>query len=344
MQLKIDPEFRSLIPPLSAEEMAQLEANIVRDGCRDSLVVWKGVLLDGHNRYSICTKHGLVFGTVDIALSDRSAAIEWIIRNQFGRRNLPAYVRGELALRLEAEISGRAKSKEKIRKTTCQKSDKSSAPPIDTKRELAAIAGVSHDTIAKIKKLDKVATPQMKEKLRSGQISVHEAYKSVTVHVGHNSGENEWYTPPEFIESARKVMGIIDVDPASSEIANKTVKAKKFFTKDDDGLKQKWKGNVWMNPPYAQPLMSHFAEAITYKFQNGEIEQAIVLVNNATETQWWQRMAGAASVVCFPKSRVRFLDPNGNPGAPLQGQSILYFGKNGKQFVAEFKKYGATFP
>jgi len=163
------------------------------------------------------------------------------------------------------------------------------------------------------------------------------------VHVAQNSGENEWYTPPQFIESARNVMGQIDLDPASSEIANKTVQASVIFTKDDDGLSKQWNGNVWMNPPYAQPLMSQFAEAVSIKYEKGEINQAIVLVNNATETQWWQRMASCSSAVCFPKTRIRFLDPDGNPGAPLQGQSILYFGKNKSAFVEQFSKYGATY-
>jgi len=138
-------------------------------------------------------------------------------------------------------------------------------------------------------------------------------------------------------------MGSIDTDPASCEIANANVKAAKFYTKDDDGLRQTWQGNVWMNPPYAQPLMSQFAEAVSAKFESGEIVQAVILVNNATETQWFQRMAGAASAVCFPKSRVRFLDPQGNPGAPLQGQAIIYMGADPEAFRGEFEKYGATF-
>ena len=163
------------------------------------------------------------------------------------------------------------------------------------------------------------------------------------VHVAQNSGENEWYTPPNFIESARVVMGSIDTDPASCEVANRTVKAKRFFTKEDNGLRQTWSGNVWMNPPYAQPLMTNFAEAITCKFNEREFRQGIVLVNNATETQWFQRMAGSASAVCFPKTRVKFLDPEGKPGAPLQGQAIIYFGENAEAFVSEFSQYGATF-
>jgi ParB family chromosome partitioning protein len=163
----------------------------------------------------------------------------------------------------------------------------------------------------------------------------------VHVHVSHNSGENEWYTPAPFIAAAREVMGEIDCDPASSDIANKTVQATTYFDKERDGLKQEWRGNVWMNPPYAQPLMSQFAEAVASKFESGEIHQAIVLVNNATETAWFQRMAGVASAICFPASRIKFIDQNGKASCdPLQGQAVLYLGVNKGSFDISFSEFG----
>jgi len=95
----IDAEFRTLIPALSKDERAQLEASVLAEGCRDALVVWQGILLDGHNRYEICTAHSLPFETVEIDLPDREAAITWIINNQLGRRNLTpeqaSYLRGK---------------------------------------------------------------------------------------------------------------------------------------------------------------------------------------------------------------------------------------------------------
>jgi len=88
MKLTIDPEFKALIPPLSSEEFALLEANIQRDGCRDPLTVWGDTLLDGHNRHEICTKHDLPYLTFQIELPDRDAAMDWMDANQLGRRNL----------------------------------------------------------------------------------------------------------------------------------------------------------------------------------------------------------------------------------------------------------------
>lgn len=159
-------------------------------------------------------------------------------------------------------------------------------------------------------------------------------------HVANNSGNNEWYTPPDYIEAARQVMGSIDLDPASSVIANKTVQAKQFFTADDDGLQQEWRGNVWMNPPYSAELIGKFASSLCDYFLAGDVGQAIVLVNNATETRWFQEMAESSSAICFPRSRVRFLDPEGVPGAPLQGQAVIYMGADVEAFKRQFGNFG----
>jgi hypothetical protein len=163
-------------------------------------------------------------------------------------------------------------------------------------------------------------------------------------HVSQNSGENEWYTPPQFIAAARACMGSIDVDPASCEAANQTVKADTFYSAEQDGLKQKWSGNVWLNPPYSQPLVAQFTEALCAKYKSGEVTQACVLVNNATETAWFQTLAGFASAICFPSGRTKFIHRDGQTtGAPLQGQAVLYLGVNKGAFAVSFNDFGAVF-
>jgi phage N-6-adenine-methyltransferase len=162
-------------------------------------------------------------------------------------------------------------------------------------------------------------------------------------HVAHNSGNNEWYTPPEYIEAARAVMGGIDLDPASSAVANATVQATRYYTAEDDGLGQPWAGRVWMNPPYESRLIKCFAEKLRVEVTSGEVTEAIVLVNNATETSWFSSMISVASAVCFPQRRIRFIDPNGMAGdSPLQGQAIIYIGPNQARFIEEHRPMGSV--
>lgn len=182
--ITIDKEFESLIPPLSPEEYAQLEENCVKDGIRDPLVVWESpdgdILVDGHNRWKISAKHaGIRFNVVKMHFENRDTAKEWILKNQLGRRNLPSYVRAQLALRLKPIIAEKAEKNLHLSDGKgCQKSDK--VNPVDTKRELATIAGVSHDTIHKVEVVEKHGTPEIKAKARSGEISTNEAYRQTT--------------------------------------------------------------------------------------------------------------------------------------------------------------------
>lgn len=159
-------------------------------------------------------------------------------------------------------------------------------------------------------------------------------------HVAFNTGNNEWYTPKEYIELARLVMGSIDCDPASCDVAQKTVQAGVYYTEETNGLDKDWDGNVWMNPPYATGLIEKFCEKVAEEYMSGNTEQAVVLVNNATETSWFKSLVSCASAVCFPHGRIRFMTASGKAGAPLQGQAVVYFGDNVEKFISEFQSIG----
>ena len=163
----------------------------------------------------------------------------------------------------------------------------------------------------------------------------------LSVHVGANSGENEWYTPPKYIAAAREVMGGIDLDPASSVKANSIVQADQFYTKADDGLAQEWSGRVWLNPPYENTLISRFADKVVDEYKRDRIEAACVLVNNASDTAWFLTLAKVANARCDFTKRITYLNADLKPeNTPLQGQSLLYFGGDGKKFVAVFRSMG----
>ena len=174
--LTINPKFESLIPKLTDDEFRQLEENILKDGITEPLVVWNGVLVDGHNRYKLAKKHNLGFEIREVSFNSENDAEIWIIKNQFGRRNLSTYDRAVLALKLKPVIAEKAKENQGARNDICQKSDKC----LDTKKELAKIAGMSHDTIHRVEVIETRGTDDLKQKVRSGEKSINEAYISVT--------------------------------------------------------------------------------------------------------------------------------------------------------------------
>jgi phage N-6-adenine-methyltransferase len=151
---------------------------------------------------------------------------------------------------------------------------------------------------------------------------------------------DEWYTPSKYVESARKVLGSIDLDPASNERAQQTVAAGRFYTKEDDGLSKSWAGNVWMNPPYSFPLVQQFAAKLVSSYSAGDVIGGIMLVNNCTDAGWFHDAWDVADAVCFTKGRIKFYNNSGSFFATRQGQAFFYFGKDPGSFAAEFSKYG----
>jgi ParB family chromosome partitioning protein len=336
---------------MPGEEFAALKTDIKTNGLLEPIWLYEGKVLDGRHRYFACQETSVTPVFREYTGSDPRG---FVVSMNLKRRHLDATQRSAIA----AELAN-------MRLGDNQHGGSANLQTLVSKTEAAALLNVSTRSVATAEKV-KEESPEIFAAMKSGDISAHlsaqvvclpddereivesapveemraVAKEVVRAHVANNSGNNEWYTPQRHIDMARAVMGGIDTDPATSDIANRTVKAELIYTAEEDGRKQKWRGRVWMNPPYAQPLITDFAEAVSIKYESGEIDQACILVNNATETQWFQRMLSSASAVCFPKARIRFLDPDGNPGAPLQGQAIIYMGKNVSAFKEAFETEG----
>lgn len=244
MNISIDTEFKNLIPPLTAEEYAGLEESILNEGCRDAIVLWGETIIDGHNRYEICTKHGVDFRTVQKVFDDRNAAKLWMMQNQLARRNLTDFQRIEIAHKCEDAVRAKAKESQ-VRKSADFVMEKlPEQKPIVSRDELGTLAGVSGKTYEHAVTVLETAPAPVVEATRRNDISINAAYQVTKMepeqqeeisarieqgetpkaviadvqkrpHVAFNSGNNEWYTPIEYIEAARKAMGSIDLDPAS---------------------------------------------------------------------------------------------------------------------------------
>ena len=215
-ELKINPVFQALIPPLSTEEYTQLEENLLENGIREAISIWGDTIIDGHNRYAIATAHNLPYTTVSYEFANEDDVKLWIFKNQIGRRNLPPVERVKLALILKPVIAEKAKEQQ-IRKSANSVPQKSaeqtsdsvlqistkqnviedsvnSVPqisaeqtPIETRKVIADMAGVSHDTVSKVEKILDAGTPEILEKLKRGDISINKAYQETKLQERKNN-------------------------------------------------------------------------------------------------------------------------------------------------------------
>jgi phage N-6-adenine-methyltransferase len=155
-------------------------------------------------------------------------------------------------------------------------------------------------------------------------VRVCEQEKAGTVRGTEGTGEFERYTPAQYLEAARLVLGAIDLDPATSEEAQRVVRAEAYFTEADDGLQRDWDGRVWLNPPYHRELAPKFIDKLIAEIAAGRVSAAIMLTNNCTDTEWFLRAARKADAICFTNGRINFTRPNGGePVLPTQGQAFF---------------------
>ena len=191
-ELTISPKFEKALPPLQEAELSQLREKLLTEGCRDALVVFHGTLIDGHSRYRICHECGIPFAITELEREDEEEAYLWVVENQLGRRNVSDFAKCELVLHLEPKLREEAKRRQGWRKNeadlpqnSAERGEKGGDLPQksaerdrqkETREILSKMAGVSRDTLTKVKKLLESAPSETLEQLRTGDLSVNKAY------------------------------------------------------------------------------------------------------------------------------------------------------------------------
>jgi hypothetical protein len=175
MNITVNEELLAYIDPLTADEHAALERSILAEGCRDALVLWGDVLVDGHNRYGICKKHGIAFNTVH---NERFKSLDdvhlWMIDQHLGRRSVSDFQRGVLALRKKDIMAARVQTSTDAPSTPAAPGPQAPEPMV-TREAIARAARVSSNAISQIEKIQKLATPELVAAVKSGAISINAA-------------------------------------------------------------------------------------------------------------------------------------------------------------------------
>jgi len=188
MPIVVDPELQAYIDPLTPDEHAALERSLLAEGCRDALVLWGDILVDGHNRYGICLQHGLPFQTVQHQQFQSMPDVHlWMIDQHLGRRSISDFQRGELALRKRSiltERRARAQAAAPADDGSATQGERQPAPapdavpaarPLESREDIARAAGLSSNQVVLIEKIQKQATPELVAAVKSGTISINAA-------------------------------------------------------------------------------------------------------------------------------------------------------------------------
>lgn len=153
------------------------------------------------------------------------------------------------------------------------------------------------------------------------------------------NSNDEWYTPPFIIDKVKEVLGYIDLDPASNEIANKVIQAPAYYTKENSGLLKPWHGKVWCNPPYSAALIKRFTAKFLEEYETGNMTEGIILTNAGTDTLWNKPLS--KGLQAYTIGRISFLQPDGTQKATgSRGQCFTYFGPKKQLFVDVFTRDG----
>ena len=328
----------NIYPEMSEDDFESLKSDIQKNGYDHKYPIWtyKNRILDGWNRQKACNELNIT-PVYEVFVGTNSEAFEFVVRSN-NRRHLTPIQRACIAIeseplleRLKKEAKerqiegGKTKGRQKIAQANKDNNK--------TDSKVAKLFQTNRTYIQKARKL-KAENPGLFERVKDGDETIGKTNIKAIF-----TGENEWYTPQEYIEKVREVLGIIDIDPASSDFAQKTVKAKTYYSILNSGLDKSWRGTVYLNPPYSSKEINAFISKFIEEFESGNITQGIVLTNSDTDTQWYQNLAGITKTLCFPCGRVKFYNKE-KVGQTPTGQTFFYCGSKEERFIDVFSKVG----
>lgn len=212
-ELKINPELRDFIPPLSGEEKKQLEDSLLKYGYKGApIYIWHDYIVDGHNRYELCQKHNIEYPVEELLLGDNATIIdvmEWMINTQLGRRNLPPQQRIAVVKKFEKKIQEQAKETQGTRTDLTSSPNGEKVKSIRTDKELAKMAGVGTGTIARFNRVMNSDDEELKKKLLSDEVKINTAYEKVRENEKKKENDNTEQAPsiPKTYQEAAKFFG-----------------------------------------------------------------------------------------------------------------------------------------
>jgi len=359
-----------LFPMMSDEEIADLAADIRENGLREPIRLHRdGRIIDGRNRWRACVLAD-VAPTTRVYEDADDGLVRFVLSLNLQRRHLTTSQRAMVAARV-ANLGQGARTDLAGNQARSGVSQSDAADQLNVSRDVTQkarivqekgvpelVAAVDGGDISVTKAADVARRPDYEQRavVRAVKDADTEDLLSMAatqrarrqrVDDGRavlQSISNEWYTPPQYIDAARVVLGRIDLDPASCEEANEIVKAETYYTVEDDGLAHDWAGTIWLNPPYGR-LADDFVARLDETYRDGTITAGIALLNaHCTDTRWFRPMWD--HVLCFTDHRIDFA-----PGSPAKdsvftssthGSVFAYLGPDPEAFAREFVGFGSV--
>jgi ParB family chromosome partitioning protein len=344
----------NIFPLMGEAELAELADDIRANGLREP--IWRhpdGRIVDGRNCWLACQKVGVEPLTRTYE-GDEAELVPFVVSLNLHRRHLDESQRAMVAAKLATLGHGQKKADSQILLSQSEAAEllNVSVGSVKHARKVqqdgapALIAAVDQGFVAvsTAAEIAREFEPEAQQEIVArGEAEILRVAKEIRARkLPHTqlTGEYEWYTPGEYLDAAREVLGGIDLDPASSEGAQRVVRAARYYTAETDGLAQPWRGRVWLNPPYARGLIENFVDKLLAEHQAGNVPEAVLLVENRTDTRWFHGLAKQAAAVCFTLGRIQFRRPDGTGENPITGSCFVYLGSNPSRFAEIFGGIG----